>query len=151
MTNRAFDTIVPRGRQQPSSLTPGPLAAPPRFHEVLRDSGEVPLQSLARLSPSSWPYRQKSMRKQKIAKPGTLTRALSWMKKQYPAIPEKRMRVAETIPLGEKRFVALVTVDGREFLIGGGASSVSLLSQWESGTQIPVEDDQALPMMESFE
>jgi len=151
MTNRAFDTIVPTVRQQPSSIAPGPVAAPPMFHEVLRDCGDIPVQSRARLSASSWPYRPKVMQKQRIAKPGSLNRAMSWLKKQYPAIQEKRLRVVENIPLGEKRFVALITVDGREFLIGGGASSVSLLSQWESGTHIPLEDEQTLPMMESFE
>jgi len=151
MTNRAFDTIVSSVRQQPSSNTPGPVAAPPMFHEILRDCGDIPVQSRARLSASSWPYRPKVMEKQRIAKPSTLTRAMSWLKKQYPAIQEKRLRVAENIPLGEKRFVALISVDGREFLIGGGASSISLLSQWESGNHIPVEDEQTSRVMESFE
>ncbi|HEX4322519.1 MAG TPA: flagellar biosynthetic protein FliO [Acidobacteriaceae bacterium] len=40
----------------------------------------------------------------------------------------KRLRVAEVASLGDKRFVALVSVEGREFLIGGGASGVSLLT-----------------------
>ena len=151
MTHRAFDAFVPAVRQQQVSNTPGPVAAPPMFHDVLRDCGDIPVQSRARLSASSWPYRPKLIRKQKIPKPSTLTRALSWLKKQYPAIQEKRLRVAENIPLGEKRFVALISVDGREFLIGGGASSVSLLSQWESGTHIPLEAEQTLPLMESFE
>ncbi|MGA2651811.1 MAG: flagellar biosynthetic protein FliO [Terracidiphilus sp.] len=151
MTNRVFDTFVPTARQQPTSIAPGPVAAPPMFHEVLRDCGDIPLQSRARLSATSWPYRPEIMRKQKLPKPSTMTRALSWLKKQYPAMQEKRLRVAENIPLGEKRFVALVTVDGREFLIGGGASGVSLLSQWESGTHIQLEDEQTLPMRESFE
>jgi hypothetical protein len=37
--------------------------------------------------------------------------------------------VSETISLGEKRFVAIVAVEGREFLIGGGVSGMSLLAQ----------------------
>jgi flagellar biogenesis protein FliO len=41
----------------------------------------------------------------------------------------KRLHVAETISLGEKRFVAVIKVDGREFLVGGGSSNVSLLAQ----------------------
>jgi flagellar biogenesis protein FliO len=61
------------------------------------------------------------------------------------------MRVTENVPLGEKRFVALVTVDGREFLIGGGPSGVSLLSQLEPGNQSPIVDKRTLPMRESFE
>lgn len=41
----------------------------------------------------------------------------------------KRLQVAATISLGEKRFVAVIKVDGREFLVGGGSSSVALLAQ----------------------
>jgi len=159
MTNRAFETMVPAARKQPSSITPGPVAAPPMFHEVLRDCGDAPLQSRSRISESSWPYRSEIVRKpkdpkpskQKLSKPSTMTRALSWLKKQYPPMQEKRMRVTENVPLGEKRFVALVTVDGREFLIGGGPSGVSLLSQLEPGNQSPIVDKRTLPMRESFE
>jgi len=158
MTNRAFETIVSAARKQPSSITPGPVAAPPIFHEVLRDCGDAPLQSRTRISESSWPYRSEIVLKQKrvkpstpkLPKPSTMTRALSWLKKQYPALQEKRMHVTENIPLGEKRFVALVTVDGREFLIGGGPAGVSLLSQLESGNQSPVADQRTLPIRESF-
>jgi flagellar biogenesis protein FliO len=39
------------------------------------------------------------------------------------------LRVHETVSLGEKRFVALLSVEGREFLIGGGPTGVSLLAQ----------------------
>jgi flagellar biogenesis protein FliO len=41
----------------------------------------------------------------------------------------KRLHVAETVSLGEKRFVAVVKVDGQEFLIGGGATNVALLAR----------------------
>lgn len=41
---------------------------------------------------------------------------------------ERRLRVKETVSLGDKRFVSLIEVDGRSLLIGGGAGSVSLLS-----------------------
>jgi flagellar biogenesis protein FliO len=50
------------------------------------------------------------------------------MHRKYTLTATKRLRVAETVSLGEKRFVALVSVEGREFLIGGGASGVSLLA-----------------------
>jgi hypothetical protein len=59
--------------------------------------------------------------------PGLLKRAWSWMNRKY--VPAKQLRVAETISLGEKRFVAVVQVEGRKFLIGGGASGVALLTQ----------------------
>ena len=41
----------------------------------------------------------------------------------------KRLRVCETVPLGEKRFVAVIQVDDKQFLVGGAANSVSLLAQ----------------------
>ncbi len=40
----------------------------------------------------------------------------------------KRLKVSETVSLGEKRFVSILQVDGAQFLIGGTANSVSLLA-----------------------
>ena len=40
----------------------------------------------------------------------------------------RRLRVSETISLGDKRFVSIVEVDGTSFLIGGGTGSVVLLT-----------------------
>jgi flagellar biogenesis protein FliO len=40
-----------------------------------------------------------------------------------------RLRVAELVSLGDKRLVAVVELDGRQFLIGCGPASVSLLAQ----------------------
>lgn len=59
---------------------------------------------------------------------GLISRAWSWLQKSK-FTSTKQLRVAETISLGEKRFVALVDIDGQKFLIGGGASGVSLLTQ----------------------
>jgi flagellar biogenesis protein FliO len=41
----------------------------------------------------------------------------------------KRLQVAATVSLGEKRFVAVIQVDGLQFLVGGGATNVALLAQ----------------------
>lgn len=41
----------------------------------------------------------------------------------------RRLRVSETVSLGEKRFVSIVEVDGTSYLIGGGTAGVSLLTQ----------------------
>ncbi len=41
----------------------------------------------------------------------------------------KTLRVCETASLGERRFVAVIQADGERFLIGGSATSVSLLAQ----------------------
>jgi hypothetical protein len=61
-----------------------------------------------------------------------LLRAFSWLKSKRAFGAEKQMRVSETLALGEKRFVAVLLVDGRKFLIGGGSSGVSLLTSLEN-------------------
>jgi flagellar biogenesis protein FliO len=40
--------------------------------------------------------------------------------------------VTSSVSLGEKRFVAVIQVDGLEYLIGGGASNVALLAKLET-------------------
>lgn len=41
----------------------------------------------------------------------------------------KRLRLCESLPLGEHRFVAVVEFDTARFLVGGTASSLVLLSR----------------------
>jgi flagellar biogenesis protein FliO len=48
--------------------------------------------------------------------------------KRTQQLAARRLRVAETISLGEKRFISILQVDGAQFLIGGAAGSVSLLA-----------------------
>jgi flagellar biogenesis protein FliO len=61
---------------------------------------------------------------------GLLSRAWGWIRKQQEArSSSKRLQVAATVSLGEKRFVAVIQVDGQEFLVGGGATNVTLLAQ----------------------
>jgi Flagellar biosynthesis protein, FliO len=43
----------------------------------------------------------------------------------------KRLRVCESVSLGEKRFVAVIEVDGEQFLVGGASSSVATLARLE--------------------
>jgi hypothetical protein len=61
-----------------------------------------------------------------------LLRAWSWINRKYTLSATKQLRVAETVSLGDKRFVAVVHVAGQKFLIGGGAQGVSLLTQLDS-------------------
>jgi flagellar biogenesis protein FliO len=42
---------------------------------------------------------------------------------------KKRLRVCETVALGDKRFVTIIQVDDKQFLVGGASNSVSLLAQ----------------------
>lgn len=63
---------------------------------------------------------------------GLLLRALTVLKARYAQRSDKRLHVAETVSLGERRFVALLTLDGQEFLVGGGTAGVSLLTRIEA-------------------
>lgn len=64
-----------------------------------------------------------------------LTHVWSWLHAKYTVSATKRLRVAEMVSLGEKRFVAVVSVEGQEFLIGGGATGVSLMTQLGTGRE----------------
>lgn len=61
--------------------------------------------------------------------PSALKRVFSWLHRNYAASATKQLRVAETVSLGEKRFVAIIHADGQKYLVGGGVSGVSLLAQ----------------------
>jgi flagellar biogenesis protein FliO len=61
---------------------------------------------------------------------GLLSRAWGWLQARHVARSSTwRLRVAETVSLGEKRFVAVVQVDGRHFLLAGGPTNIVLLAQ----------------------
>jgi hypothetical protein len=83
-------------------------------------------------SSSRVPVRSRSLRTQ----PAPLRTALivlrsawKWLeRKRTQQLTSRRLRVAETVSLGEKRSVSIVQVDGAQFLIGSSASSVQLLA-----------------------
>jgi Flagellar biosynthesis protein, FliO len=59
-----------------------------------------------------------------------LAGAWTWMRQQLGSRrPRKRLRVCESVSLGEKRFVAVIEVDGEQFLVGGASSSVATLAR----------------------
>ena len=61
--------------------------------------------------------------------PGLLSRAWRWLRSYgIGQSSGRRLRVAETVSLGEKRFVAVVEVDGRHFLLAGGPANIALLA-----------------------
>jgi Flagellar biosynthesis protein, FliO len=120
------------GQSQPIfSLEPEP--APPKgsFHAVLSELSEGRVEQPLKRSKFALPF---SLRESEPGRPrfSVLGHAWSWVHTKYALTATKRMRVVETLPLGEKRFVALVRVEDREFLVGGGTSGVSLLAQLET-------------------
>jgi flagellar biosynthesis protein FliO len=48
--------------------------------------------------------------------------------------PQKRLRVCESVSLGEKRFLAIVKVDSESFLLGGSTTNVSMLAKLSAPT-----------------
>jgi|HubBroStandDraft_6_1064221.scaffolds.fasta_scaffold00061_18 flagellar biogenesis protein FliO len=61
-----------------------------------------------------------------------LTRAWNWTQQKLKSHQvRKRLRVCETVSLGDKRFIAVIQVDGEQFLVGGSSSSVSTLAHLE--------------------
>ncbi len=41
----------------------------------------------------------------------------------------RRLRLCESLSLGEKRFVAVIQYEGQQFLVGGSAGSLNLLTR----------------------
>ena len=59
--------------------------------------------------------------------------AWKWMERRRSAhFAAKRLHVTETLSLGEKRFVSIIEVDGTQYLIGGSAENVQLLTRLEA-------------------
>jgi flagellar biogenesis protein FliO len=54
--------------------------------------------------------------------------------------PPRRLRLCESLPLGERRFVAVVEFERVRFLVGGTSASLVLLAQLG-----PAEDQAASP------
>jgi flagellar biogenesis protein FliO len=41
---------------------------------------------------------------------------------------ERKIELCETLSFGDRRFVALIAVEGQKFLVGGASNSISLLT-----------------------
>ena len=55
----------------------------------------------------------------------------------------KRLRLCESLPLGERRFVAVVEFDEARFLVGGTPSSLVLLSRLQDASSRTEFEDEA--------
>jgi hypothetical protein len=62
------------------------------------------------------------------------SRARAWWQRAFGMgkRPPRRLRLSETLALGERRFVAVVEFDRSRFLVGGTANSLVLLARLES-------------------
>jgi Flagellar biosynthesis protein, FliO len=128
--NRKTRTVASEPLPQLSSRGSEPAISGDSFHAALSNCAqadqEMPMESISTVR------RVEKIRWQGVCS-DVLTRAWSSLQAKYKTSTTKRLHVSETISLGEKRFVAIVAVEGREFLIGGGVSGMSLLAQLGSG------------------
>lgn len=66
----------------------------------------------------------------------TLLQAWKWLTQHSRGVlthrVSRRLKVAETVSLGEKRFVSIVQVDGEQFLVGGSSANIVLLAKLEA-------------------
>jgi flagellar biosynthetic protein FliO len=68
-----------------------------------------------------------------------LVAALAWLVRRGPlarlAAGGRPVAVETAIPLGERRSLVIVTVEGRRLLLGLTATSISLVTELRSGVQ----------------
>ena len=57
-----------------------------------------------------------------------------FQQRQKERAAERSLRLEDTVSLGQKRFVAVVSVDGQRFLIGVGTSEISMLAPLQAET-----------------
>ncbi len=119
---------TPRPRKRPSACAPDLKLETSTFQESLTTCAQAAVPTGATTESVSIPRQVKWIHWQAICS-DALTRAWSFLHARYKISTTKRLHVSETISFGEKRFVAIVSVEGREFLIGGGGSGMSLLAQ----------------------
>lgn len=80
-----------------------------------------------------------SMGKRGRACVAALLQAGKWLTQQGRGVltrgVSRRLAVAETLSLGEKRFVSILTVDGEQFLVAGSPSNIVLLAKLEANSE----------------
>ena len=70
-----------------------------------------------------------------------------WAQRALRSRHPRRLRVRETLSLGEKRFVAVIEYEGQELLVGGSGNSFALLARLETGR---VATEASLPSVSSI-
>ena len=59
-----------------------------------------------------------------------------WVGRAVKPRSARRLRVCETLSLGERRFLAVIEFDHQEFLVGGSGNSLELLARLREGMVI---------------
>jgi len=67
---------------------------------------------------------------------GALKEVWEWARRALGQRKPRRLRVRETLSLGDKRFLAVIEFDHQEFLVGGSGNSLALLARLHEGMVI---------------
>jgi hypothetical protein len=118
----------PEPMQCVSSAVPNPV----KFSDVL---GELGFTAIRRQKLREMP--RAAAAHPEMGAGSLIKRAFSWLNGNCST--PKRLRVLETVTLGDKRMVAVIQADGRRFLVGGGPSGVSLLTALDREPRHDVE------------
>jgi len=119
---------VPPPECEESSPEMPPLACattrlvPPPEPEEIKSELQTVASTTTRLVPPPEPEELNP----EMSRRGLLGTLFFWLRGGAPA--RKQLRLVETVPLGEKRFVAIIHAQGRKYLVGGGTSGVALLT-----------------------
>jgi hypothetical protein len=100
------------------------------FHAVLSESAKKQVVDNPKPELVEPPFRQWLLLTGKVLF-GGFARMGSLLRARYSKPAAKRLSLSQVVSLGEKRFVAIVKVEDREFLVGGSASGLSLLAPLE--------------------
>ncbi len=68
--------------------------------------------------------------------PAALKEVWGWARRALGPRKVRRLRVRETLSLGDKRFLAVIEFDRQEFLVGGSGNSLALLARLHEGMVI---------------
>jgi hypothetical protein len=117
-------------RAKPAVLSVIPAASPPAFSTLIEEQSRVEVADVKK-EPTVRKVPPPKLTTSRPIAPGILKRAMSWLQRNYSTTAKRQLRVSDSVSLGDKRFVAIVHADGHKFLIGGGSSGVSLLTQLE--------------------
>jgi hypothetical protein len=114
MNNRNHEKRNILGQPAPVGIEPGPHCPAPKPSSTLRQAPPAhPIEPSLAVHLRAWMQRIRSFVSRMIKRRGH----------------QRKLHLLEIQQLGEKRFVAIVRVGKQKFLIGGAASSVSLLAE----------------------
>jgi flagellar biogenesis protein FliO len=86
-------------------------------------------QTVVAIQPAKKKRRAKRSGKTHVTQPTLWARISKFLTQRLRSHSPRRLRLCETVALGDKRFVAVVEFENRRFLLAGAPQSVTLLTE----------------------